>query len=149
MAHLLFVYGTLRRDADDALGHPLRRALAAHAEWVDRGQLAGELFDVGDYPGAVANAGGSTWVRGDLYRIRRPEALLPALDAYEGCEPHRHDPEYRRERLELTGDRLGACEAWVYVYNHSVAGLPRVLSGDYLRRPGANGEGARLDAPAD
>lgn len=140
MEPLLFVYGTLRR----GFPHPMQRDLERHAEWVDHGRLAGELFDLGGYPAAVADPGAESWVHGDLYRLFDPESAFMVLDQYEGCAPGRDDGEYRREVRHVDSERQGTCRAWVYLYNRPVAGLPRVASGDYRNRSSTQREGAQL-----
>ena len=129
MGSLLFVYGTLRRGAEDGLGRSPRRMLEREAEWLGPARFTGRLFDLGAYPGAVPDPSGRDWVLGELLRLSRPGAALDRLDAYEGCPAGARDGEYRRERL--WSERLGALWAWVYVYNRSVTGPRRVATRDY------------------
>src|SRR5208337_420316 len=72
---LLFVYGTLRRGFP--LHHHLRRM---GAEFVARGNVQGELFDFGKFPGARKSTKPGKTVEGELYRLRRPEKALKVLD---------------------------------------------------------------------
>lgn len=123
----LFVYGTLR----PAMRHVLRDALRQHARWLGPGEVAGRLYDLGQYPGLVTDTRSGT-VRGDVYRLRQQRALLAALDRYEGCAPRMPRPrEYRREAVQVYSGRRRLW-AWVYVYNRPVAGLRAVPGGDYL-----------------
>lgn len=123
----LFVYGTLRA----AARHSLQQALRRHARRLGGGQVCGRLYDLGPYPGLVADAEAGV-VQGDVYRLRHARALLDVLDRYEACAPRMPRPrEYRRVPLavQYRGRRMWA---WVYVYNRSVAGLPALPAGDYL-----------------
>lgn len=123
---LLFVYGTLRRDAAGR-SHPL---LGEDAEWRGKACWPGRLYRVADYPGAVASADPSDRVHGELYALPQPpDAVLAALDAWEDCDTA--DPEYRRERALVRRDDGSRVEAWIYVYARPVAGLARIISGDF------------------
>ena len=90
MSTLLFVYGTLKRGC------------------CNHGQLAGQnyvgparttpgyrLYDLGSYPGMIANAADCDGVAGEVWSI--DAACLRALDLFEGV------PEglYRREAISL------------------------------------------------
>lgn len=127
----LFVYGTLRR----GYGHPLQQVLARDARFAGMARYAGRLHDVGRYPGAVPAPGSLPAVVGEMYELLRPQAVLPALDRYEGCTD-RYDPaaEYRRERQLVQRADGSSVTAWIYLYNRPTAALPVIASGDYLRR---------------
>jgi len=123
----LLLYGSLRR------GEPMfgELALEEALDFVGEVDFPGELYDLGDYPGAVAGEGR---VRGELYRMMRPE-ILEALDRYE--EYDQADPEgslFVRRRVPIEG--IG--EAWVYLFNGRPTGRWRIASGDWRkRRPAA------------
>jgi gamma-glutamylcyclotransferase (GGCT)/AIG2-like uncharacterized protein YtfP len=124
----LFVYGTLRSD----MSH--RHVLDARAALVCEASVAGRLFDVGEYPGAVAPASPSDRVAGELYRVDDAEAaaLLAELDRYEGFDPR--DPassEFVRVRVAARTEGGESVEAWMYEYNRPTGELRRIDSGDY------------------
>lgn len=100
MALYLFVYGALRRG--QLLHHELVRA---QAEFVGEARMRGRLYDLGRYPGAVAE--GSQVIAGELYRLPEPEAAFRRLDAVEGRQ-------YKRAivRVDLAG---GTQQAWAYL----------------------------------
>ena len=124
----LFVYGTLRR----VFAHDHARILRAHCRFVGEGGLQGQLFDVGSYPAAVASTGIGGDVRGELYRMIRPDLLLPILDRFEGCGADDEEPTlYRREGLEVRLDTGRNLKAWVYLYNRDTSGLRPIPGGDY------------------
>lgn len=105
------------------------------ATFVGFGSFAGHLYDVGAYPAAVCSDDPAERVHGEVYRLHAPAETLARLDAYEGCDADAPAPhEYVRTILDvrlLPEDAL--LPAFVYLYHWPVAGLTRVLGGDYLR----------------
>jgi gamma-glutamylcyclotransferase (GGCT)/AIG2-like uncharacterized protein YtfP len=114
MTSLLFVYGTLMR------GFSLHRLLQGRAEYVGPGQVGGRLFDLGAYPAAVRDPGGT--ITGEVYRVVG-SSLWTALDSAEG-------PQYHRE--EVTARIGGGDEviAFIYWYRGPLRGAP-IPGGDY------------------
>ena len=54
---------------------------------------------------------------------------------YEACGAGFPEPtEYLRRMLPVTCDDGTASEAWTYVYNWPVTGLPRIASGKFLEQ---------------
>jgi gamma-glutamylcyclotransferase (GGCT)/AIG2-like uncharacterized protein YtfP len=123
----LFVYGSLLRAAAGGV-HPL---LSSGTRYAGRGLFQGRLFWTGDYPGAVRSAEPNDRVRGEVYRLLAPAAVLARLDAYEGCRPRDARPHaYRREKTAVhAGNRV--IVSWVYLYNLSLVGLVHIASGDF------------------
>jgi gamma-glutamylcyclotransferase (GGCT)/AIG2-like uncharacterized protein YtfP len=123
----LFVYGSLRRGEPTFAELGLGRSL----EYIGDAAIAGDLYDIGDYPGAIPGAG---LVRGEIYLIKDP-AILHAVDDYEEFDPE--DPDrslFVRHRVCVP--EVG--EAWTYFYNGSHAKLRRIRSGEWRkRRPAA------------
>jgi gamma-glutamylcyclotransferase (GGCT)/AIG2-like uncharacterized protein YtfP len=114
----------------------MSRILERHADRVGRGKLPGILYDVGDYPGAVRRSGTRAFISGDVYRLRDAERALKILDRYEGWnEKKPGSSEFRRSRVAVDMGSGKKVSAWIYLYNRSTTGLPRILSGDYLKRP--------------
>jgi len=91
--------------------------LAAESTSLGAATIAGRLYDLGPYPGAIPSDDPSERVHGELVRLHSPHRSLFWLDAYEGCgvmdpEPH----AYRRvisPVRQQSGHRL---DAWVYYY---------------------------------
>ncbi|MCR9144464.1 MAG: gamma-glutamylcyclotransferase [bacterium] len=149
----LFVYGTLRSDAQ----HPLHRVIREHARDLGPAEFQGQLFDLGAYPGVIDSEDPTDRVIGELYEIVGDAQLLfERLDAYEECGPGFAEPtEYLREvrpvRLFASDSAANAAardgksnhqqtkvtaatDAWIYLYNHSLQKAQRLVHGDYLRR---------------
>ena len=129
MQHYLFVYGTLRQNAN----HPMHQLLAEHSCFVAMASYQARLYRVDYYPGAVPSNNSADQVVGELYQLLQPDLLLPALDNYEECSPQFAQPhEYRREQQNITLDNGDSVKSWVYVYNRSTDGLALIQSGDFL-----------------
>lgn len=140
----LFVYGTLREGAGGP--RPARDPLERAARKVDEGTIEARLFDAGGFPAAVPDPGGQ--VRGELYELADPARTLSVLDGYEGCRPD-GSGLFRREIVSVALDSGREREAWVYLYNRDVTGLPEIPSGDYTihleRETGEGREDGRND----
>jgi len=125
----LFVYGTLMRGFD----HPMARLLSANAEFLGEAECRGRLYLVRHYPGLVLSDDAAEVVHGEVYRLRAPDEMLREFDMYEACgEGFASPTEYLRQMLSVTRSDGAASEAWTYVYNWPVDGLPRIESGRFL-----------------
>jgi gamma-glutamylcyclotransferase (GGCT)/AIG2-like uncharacterized protein YtfP/uncharacterized damage-inducible protein DinB len=114
---LLFVYGTLRRDAAGKLS-PL---LGESARFVDEARVRGHVVPVGPYLALVTGSGNET-VAGELIEIAAD--VLPRLDAYEGCAPDDPQPHgYRREMIEATRASGEVVQTWAYVFNRDTGSV--------------------------
>ena len=125
----LFAYGTLRRGMTNEFAALLRRSAVPLGE----GRVNGRLYEICRYPGLVLSAIPDEWVRGDVFELDHPGAIWPHLDAYEGCgarDPRPH--EFERERVTVQMDSGRQLWAFAYVYRGSIAGRPRIVSGDFL-----------------
>ena len=127
----LFVYGTLMRGFD----HPMAKLLSRSADFIGEASCRGRLYLIKHYPGLVLSDDPGDIVFGEVYRLRAREALLGEFDMYEACGDGFPEPtEYVRRMLH--GDARGrrGSEAWTYVYNWPVTGLPRIASGRFLEK---------------
>ena len=121
----IFFYGTLMS------GFALRRRTAVDAllRYVGRGSVRGALFDLGPYPAAVRAEG---TVRGEIYAVTDPAALLPLVDAVECYLPD--DParsEYVRAPARVALEGAADRTAWIYYYAQPLVGAIWIPSGDY------------------
>lgn len=128
----LFVYGTLKRGCER---HDLLRRIGAR--YLASGTIEGELYSLGDFPGAfprsgcAGQAGGSTTIPGELYRLPGSQALA-VLDAYEGIRPG-HRSLYRRELSPVLLEGGGRVQAWVYWLERVPPGAIRIPSWKLLQ----------------
>lgn len=126
---LLFVYGTLRRGF--ARHSVLQRV---HARYVGRGTTQGELYDLGEFPGAQKSQSASTRIIGEIYQLPNPARALRVLDEIEGFRPR--DPAsslFRRDTAAILLENDKQLTAWVYWLNREPWPTSRILSGDYGR----------------
>jgi gamma-glutamylcyclotransferase (GGCT)/AIG2-like uncharacterized protein YtfP len=120
---MVFVYGTLRSDADPSNSHLLGGTLLSTCCTV-----RGELYDFGHYPGIVLNEFGGDVV-GEVWSV--PKTSLSRLDYYEGSL-------YVRV---ITEARLaGGEKIHVMVYEAiDVDGLDKIPGNDWVTRKVAAG----------
>ena len=119
---LIAFYGTLRDTK-------LRRGLGldGRIRRVGRCRIAGILYNLGPYP---ALGEGRGVVHGELFEVTDPSAFA-AMDAFEEYDAARPKlSAYLRVRARLIEPDL---ECWVYRYNRTVRGVPRVPGGDWLK----------------
>jgi len=119
---LVFVYGTLRRGGSNDIAQ-----LGQRAQWLGRGRVRGQLFDLGAYPGLVL--GGPDWVVGELYGV--DSSAQAWLDELEEVWPQRSG-EYRRVQA-LVSREGQSCRALVYEMDRSIARRrPLIPGGDWI-----------------
>jgi gamma-glutamylcyclotransferase (GGCT)/AIG2-like uncharacterized protein YtfP len=127
-ADLVFFYGTLMTGFD----RRRRAGVDAHlAEYLGRGWISAELYDLGLYPAAVPAPDGRVW--GEVYRMKDPEQALAGLDNIEGFTSQ--DPDhslYVREVVDVQLADGRTDKAWVFFYNAPLGRAERIPSGDYL-----------------
>jgi len=130
LTELIFVYGTLRR------GYSRNVALqSVGAEYLGRGTIQGDLFDLEDFPGARSTAKASSCIAGEIYRLPDPSQALSVLDEIEGLRPAAPELSlFRREMNTVTLENGQETTAWVYWLNHSTGPRRRIPSGDYAAR---------------
>ncbi|GAB3546744.1 gamma-glutamylcyclotransferase family protein [Spirosoma fluminis] len=125
----ILVYGTLR----PAFVNPFANYLRQYGQYVGEGIFPGDLYDLGNYPGATYQPDSLTPVYGAVYDIHRNyESILTRLDEYEGVGDAFEQPnEYIRTVIPVRyADQVVDC--WVYVYNWPTDHCLRITSGDYV-----------------
>ncbi len=123
-ARHVFVYGTLRAGGsnDIARYHP-------RPQRVGDGVIAGTLYDLGAYPGAVLGGEGS--IRGEVYRIT-PE-VEAALDLLEGVAADGSGEYLKRELDVMVGPQQVMCLVYE-IHPGRIEGRTAIDSGDWLAR---------------
>ena len=112
-------------------GFSLRRCseIESFLRFSGRGSVQGVLFDLGSYPGMVAGQG---TVVGELYEILQVELLLPQLDAIERYYPNAPgESTYIRRTVRVRRSGVVGVSAWTYIFNGTLGGYSRIVSGDY------------------
>ncbi|WP_444812912.1 gamma-glutamylcyclotransferase family protein [Variovorax fucosicus] len=120
----VFVYGTLRAGGSNDIAR-----LRPPPERVGDGAIAGTLYDLGAYPGAVL--GGAGRVHGEIYRIT-PE-VEAALDRLEEVVDDGSGEYIKRELLVVVNAVRLQCLVYE-VHPDRVHDRPVIASGDWFRR---------------
>ena len=124
----LIVYGTLRPPFDNTFSQYLRQ----RGRCVGEGSFAGQVFDMGSYPGAIYQETSESRVCGTVFDIsNQKNAILTYLDYYEGVGDQFDQPtEYIRSVVPVHfNDQVADC--WIYIYNLPTDDKPLIESGDY------------------
>ena len=106
------------------------------------------LYHLGEYPGLVLDPA-ATEVQGTIFAVP-DEAVLAALDAYEGFEPD--DPArslFVRTRVAATLPDGRALDCSVYVYNRDPAGAPLIRDGRWTPASGTGRSSSRSPSRPD
>lgn len=121
----VFVYGTLRSGGSNDISR-----FSPAPRWVGEGAIAGTLYDLGAYPGAVL--GGSARIRGEVYRITG--ALEAQLDALEEVQPDGSGEYIRREVKVKVEGRSIRCLVYE-IHPSRVVGRKVIEGGNWMTRP--------------
>lgn len=127
----LFVYGTLRGQVRG----PVQARLMEGMRLEGRASVPGRLFDTGPYPVGTPSMDPADRITGEIYAFDADgaDAQLAALDEYEGIDAARPDEGlFVRHVVDAVRDDGARTATWVYLYNGSTDGLPRIPSGDWL-----------------
>ena len=126
----LFVYGSLR----SGFGTPAYEYISRFFDLVGEGRVRGKLYDLGEYPAAVA-VKEDAFIIGELYTIKNESEFAWAvgqLDDYEGVTTEPGEPQlFRREPVEVFNGNA-VTTAWIYWYNGDVSGRTAIASGDIM-----------------
>ena len=123
--NLLFVYGTLQIQ-----GNRYADFLSQNARFISRAKLKGELFDLGNYPGAVHSTESKNYVLGSVFELENSDFVLRELDFYEGIGSK--GCEYTRQLAPIeAGTTHLIC--WVYLLILDSEGKFKIKDGDYLK----------------
>jgi len=121
----VFVYGTLRKGGSNDISR-----FSPAPQYVGDGQIAGTLFNLGAYPGAVL--GGEGRIKGEVYRIA--PAVEVQLDVLEEVKADGSGEYIRRDVVvEVAGRSIGCL---VYeIHPARIAGRSIITSGDWMSLP--------------
>jgi gamma-glutamylcyclotransferase (GGCT)/AIG2-like uncharacterized protein YtfP len=124
----LFVYGSLLNDDNEFAVY-----LKQNCTFYNKGKFEGKLYEIGLYPGAIADTGCGLYVYGSIFFVDDPKVTFAVLDEYEGFgtdEPYPN--EFIRQLVEIEMVNSTKMSCWVYLYNLPVKGLPEITLGNYL-----------------
>lgn len=135
----LFVYGTLRKSLIGSQKNDALLQIMRELKFIGEGSVIGQLYDLGDYPGAIVGENFESKIYGEVYELAQPRAVLTALDEYEGFIPGELEASlFARVKEKITMTDGSLMEAWMYVYNDWVATGKLIDSGDYAKYCGVN-----------
>jgi gamma-glutamylcyclotransferase (GGCT)/AIG2-like uncharacterized protein YtfP len=126
----LFAYGTLQPEyVRDEIAHLVRGL-----ECIGKGTVAGILYDLGSFPGAVLDPASPRRIRGTVFRLPEDERLLRELDEYEEFRAESPGTSQFIRRIyavQMTSGRVLTC--WVYEYNGPRDKASILESGVFMR----------------
>jgi gamma-glutamylcyclotransferase (GGCT)/AIG2-like uncharacterized protein YtfP len=135
----LFVYGTLRKNLIGSLDNAELMQIMRELKFVGTGFANGQLYDLGDYPGAILGENFDTKIFGEVYQLDDPKTTLEALDLYENFIPGELEASlFARVKTKIFMSDESEIEAWIYVYNSWVATGKLIESGDYAKYRSGN-----------
>ena len=116
--HLVFVYGTLRRDSVGAMSTRF-----PDSRFVAEAKVNGSLYDLGAYPGLLLDDSNSL-VIGEVYEV--DNETLSKLDDFESSS------HYWRKQVKIPlGTQSKKC--WIYAPNpEAFSGRTPIISGDWI-----------------
>ncbi len=130
MKDYLFAYGTL---AEDCVPQEIASAVK-RLKYVGDGFIFGRLYDLGDYPGAVLDAGTRHKIFGKIYELPSDSKLLNRLDTYEEFDPERPAKSlFVRKQTSINRPNKKTVKGWVYEYNKGVRRRPLIENGRYSK----------------
>ncbi len=135
----LFVYGTLRKSLIGAQKSTELIQIMSSLAFIGTGSVNGQLYDLGDYPGAIVGENFDNKIYGEIYQLDDPQAVLTVLDQYEGFIPGELEASlFARVKEKITMLDGSLMEGWMYVYNDWVATGKLIESGDYAEYRSVN-----------
>lgn len=123
----IFVYGTLMQGFSNSFAKKLRQ----NAIWRGKASFTGQLFDLGNYPGAIYQPQAATHVYGEVWESNDFEKTINALDRYEGI--HLRNPEYVRQEVPVTLETGEIISVWGYIFCQPTHPFVLISHGDYRK----------------
>jgi gamma-glutamylcyclotransferase (GGCT)/AIG2-like uncharacterized protein YtfP len=131
MSEYLFAYGTLQ----PGLAPKSMAQATAKLRAVGPGFVRGVLYDLGHYPGAIADASATGKISGTVMELPDDSDVLRALDDYEGFDPQSPDTsEFVREQQEVGLASGGTLMCWFYRYNRKIDAARVFPSGEWQKK---------------
>lgn len=126
MSQYLFVYGTLRPGcAPSEIAHA-----AAQLRPAGEASVAGGLYNLGHFPGAVLSDDPARRISGLLFELPEDETVLRALDEYEEFLPELPAAsQFLRVSCQAQTTSGKVVDCWIYVYARNLATAQRIEDG--------------------
>jgi len=125
-SNYLFVYGTLLDESNEFAIY-----LKQNCSYYSKGRFRSRLYDLGEYPGAIADENYPGYIYGSIFELKNTAETLKYLDDYESFGEDQEQPNlFIREMAEVETDSR-RINCWVYLYNLPVEGVRVIESGNY------------------
>ena len=127
----LFVYGSLL----SGFKSPAYEYISRYFNLVSPARIRGKLYDLGEYPAAVATTD-DVYITGELYLIKNESEFswaLGQLDDYEGVTVEPGEVRLYKRELTTVYHNNECTTAWIYWYNGDVDDKTVIESGDILQ----------------
>jgi gamma-glutamylcyclotransferase (GGCT)/AIG2-like uncharacterized protein YtfP len=104
--------------------------------FVGEGSIAGRIYNLGEYPGAVPDPHSERTIFGRVFELRNPEGMLLVFDDYEGYRKDAPSESlFVRQQLMIRLEGGRRIRAWMYVYQGICDGRAEITSGRWLPDP--------------
>lgn len=123
----LFTYGTLMSRFENEYSRLLHKS----AILVGEGMMAGRLYRIDWYPGAIFEPFSIENVYGEVYKLQSSSAMFLLLDEYEDIIQDISKSLYRRIMVPITMVSGEIVNSWAYVYNQPTTDLDEIISGRF------------------
>lgn len=105
------------------------------AQLVGHGRISGKLYDLGQFPGAVASSDPRCHIEGEVYRLDDASFATKILDEYEECYPRQPEKSlFVRREVPVSMEDGRRRKAWAYFYNRSVNESDLIHGGNYREK---------------
>lgn len=141
----IFLYGTLMR------GFPHLKHLGVDKDlkYLGKGKMRGRIFDLGEYPAAIADKETVEYVYGEIFLVQNEEHVLRKLDEFEEAIPSRNRKSlFIRKKVKICTSEGKETFAWAYLYNQPLEKAFRIASGDFKKHVNLKRAFSRAHKPA-
>lgn len=105
-----------------------------HLKYLGRGRMRGRVFDLGEYPAAVADKKTGEFVHGELFQVHNEKRVLRKLDEFEVAIPSRNRKSlFIRRKVRIHTSEGEETFAWAYLYNQPLERASRIANGDFKK----------------
>ncbi|OLE51361.1 MAG: hypothetical protein AUG51_22940 [Acidobacteria bacterium 13_1_20CM_3_53_8] len=134
MKNYIFIYGTLSPDkAPSEVASAVKRLRRVGSAYV-----RGNLYNLGEYPGAILKNSSSNKIKGEVYELPNDNETLAILDSYEEFNADNLASSlFVRSKTVATLSNGRQLECWIYVYNRDPGRAPLITSGYYKKSKAA------------
>ena len=128
MEEYLFAYGFLKSQFH---GDRKTETPVIDGELIGTGFYTGRIYRVDVFPGVIYDDQLPANVKGEVFKLFKPEDTLHILDRYENAKPLvQLNPDYERVLRPIQTEQ-GTLQCWVYEYLHPVKPSTEIAEGEF------------------